>query len=241
MDFSDETLMAYADGELDAVTRAQVDAALAGDAALARRVAAQRALQLQLQSSFAGVLAEPVPQRLLDAARSTAGTASAKVVELRPRPVRRWQEWGALAAGLLLGALGLQLVQHASSPTVGVRNGGLVAQGTLARSLDTQLASNQPATAGVKLGLSFRTRDGVYCRSFELRDSATAGLACHNGADWQLRVLSPEEKAGGQFRQAATSLPPAVLQAIEGSIEGEPLDAAAEARARAGQWQPAAH
>ena len=44
MHFSDETLMAYADGELDPATGAQVEAAMAGDAAMAGRVARHRAM-----------------------------------------------------------------------------------------------------------------------------------------------------------------------------------------------------
>jgi len=44
MTFSDETIMAYVDGELDAPARAAVDASLATDPELARRIARHRAL-----------------------------------------------------------------------------------------------------------------------------------------------------------------------------------------------------
>ena len=42
MTFSEEVLMAYADDELDAPTRAAVDAAMASDPQIARRIARQR-------------------------------------------------------------------------------------------------------------------------------------------------------------------------------------------------------
>ena len=244
MDINDETLMAYADGELDAATRARVEAALAGDAALAQRVAAHRALAQQLRGSFAGVLAEPVPQRLLDAARNHhdapgADTHSAKVIELRPRTAPRWREWGALAAGLLLGALGLQLAKQSQAPLITTHDGIALASGGLAHALDTQLAANQPAAATIHLGISFRTHDGHYCRTFTL--PAAAGLTCRSDEGWRLSVLSSTDNGGGTYRQAASSLPPAVLQAVQDSIAGAPLDAAAEARAQAGGWLPGVH
>lgn len=244
MDINDETLMAYADGELDATTRAQVEAALAGDATLARRVAAHQALTRQLRSSFAGVLEEPVPRHLLDAARSnpsepSAQGSSAKVVELRPRRASRWREWGALAAGLLLGALSLQLARQAHAPLITTHDGIALASGSLARALDSQLAANQPAASPVRMGISFKTHDGRYCRTFTL--PATAGLACRGDEGWRLNVLSSAASASGTYRQAASSLPPAVLQEVEGSISGEPLDATAEARAQASGWRDGAH
>ena len=45
MTFSEETLIAYADGELDAATRAALEAALASDPQLAQRIERHRALR----------------------------------------------------------------------------------------------------------------------------------------------------------------------------------------------------
>jgi hypothetical protein len=74
MRFSEETLMAYADGELDADTRAAVEAAMAEDADLADAVALQienrHALQAKLHAAFDGALNEALPMRLLDAAQA---------------------------------------------------------------------------------------------------------------------------------------------------------------------------
>jgi anti-sigma factor RsiW len=58
MNFDDETLMAYADGELDGTARAAVEAAMAADAALAERVARHHELRRRLQAAF-----EPVRAR----------------------------------------------------------------------------------------------------------------------------------------------------------------------------------
>jgi hypothetical protein len=42
--------------------------------------------------------------------------------------------------------------------------------------------------------------------------------------------------AGGAYRPAASGLPPAVAHTLETLIAGEPLDAQAEAAARARNW-----
>ena len=56
MTFSDDVLMAYADGELDLRTRAQVEDAMAADPQIASRVAAHQALRNTLRSGFDKVL-----------------------------------------------------------------------------------------------------------------------------------------------------------------------------------------
>jgi anti-sigma factor RsiW len=63
MKFSGETLMAYADGELDAQTRREIEAALPMQPGLAQQVAQHRALQTSLRAIFVPVLHDVVPQR----------------------------------------------------------------------------------------------------------------------------------------------------------------------------------
>ena len=86
MTISEELLMAYADGELDApehaADRAAVESAMEADAGVARRVEKHRALRRQLSAAFDGVLNETIPERLMGAIHSvpkgspTAGTSS---------------------------------------------------------------------------------------------------------------------------------------------------------------------
>ena len=79
MNIDDQTLMAYADDELDAATRAQVEAALARDPALAARVEEHRALRAELNAAFDPVLDEPVPDRLLAAVKPPVRGDSAPI------------------------------------------------------------------------------------------------------------------------------------------------------------------
>src|SRR5581483_5482880 len=72
VNLSDEVLMAYADGELDGKMRVEVENALATDPEIAQRVAAYKALRATLQGSYDKVLDEPIPDRLVAAARGHA-------------------------------------------------------------------------------------------------------------------------------------------------------------------------
>ena len=70
-----------------------------------------------------------------------------------------------LGRGAALSFLALERLDVAK-----FRDGQMLAGGTLARALTEQLASNQPPGGPVEIGVSFRARDGGYCRSFVLRE-----------------------------------------------------------------------
>ncbi len=259
MSYEDETLMAYADGELDDALRAEIAAAIEQDPQLARRVEQHRALRAEVSGAYANVLDRPLPDRLRAAALgSTLGSALGSTSDSTPGPVRdraeargnvvqfptrnarapalRWgaREWVAMAASLLLGVLISWRTLAPREDLLQATDGALVARGALAEALDQQLASAQPRDAAVHIGVTFKTREGGYCRSFTLPATNTAGLACHAGGDWRIPATTSVE-AGGQMQQAAGA-PPAILQAIEARIAGEPLDAAGEEAARGAGW-----
>ncbi len=245
MSFSDETLMAFADGELDESTRRLVEQAMRQDPEVAAKVARHKALRSKVFGAFAHTLDEPVPAHLKQA------TQPSKVVRLDAvRAARRealarrrwsWPEWGALAAtlvvGVLAGVFGLKGVQgEPQLATVVGKDGALVAQGRLAQALSQQLASAPAADSGIRMGVSFVARDGAYCRSFML--GAAGGLACRSGAEWKVPVMA--ETAGGvsgAYRQAGGELPAVVLEAIDQRIAGQALDASAEQAAVQQGWK----
>jgi len=110
---SDDTLIAYLDGELDADSRSEVESWLEADAVLRDRVAALAASAEALRAAFEPVLHEPVPERLLAAARGMPVT-SAEIVDFKtaqkahaPRPLmqRPWARFAVAAgvAGMLIG------------------------------------------------------------------------------------------------------------------------------------------
>lgn len=244
MKFSDEMLMAYADGELDLVSRAEIEAAMAADPEIARIVERHRALAARVQSAYQGVLDEPVPAKL---ASLVAEPVTAPVVDLASRRAAevaararesQWRlpQWSALAASVALGAMIGILVMRGEPLPYEETTDGLIARGDLDVALTRQLAGSL-GTGKPQVGISFRHHDGAYCRTFHLQQQAPlAGLACRRGDTWKLEVLAAAQPHQGELQPAA-AMPMAVLQAVDAAIEGEPLDAAAETAARGAGWQ----
>jgi anti-sigma factor RsiW len=247
---SEEILQAYVDRELGATEVAQIDAALAHDELLARRVQQLRAIRAQLKSLFDPVLDEPVPEQLSALLRPAPPAVSVSTVPPttqtghrgfgagRRRTSRRWLVPGAAVAASL-AVLAVAFWWPAGSSLVRMQDGQQFAAGALSRTLDQGLASAPDRSAAVTIGLTFRSADGHICRTFARRASpAMAGLACHEAAGWSLPVLSTEaESKGGELRQAASDLPPAVQAAVDSRIRGDAFDAQQERAARDGGWR----
>jgi hypothetical protein len=227
----DETIMAYVDGELGPAEAAALEAEIARDADLARRVASHRALRAAAAGAFAGVLDEPVPDRLLAAA-----LAEPEVARPRFGLTRRLAlpAWAAMAASLVVGVMLGQGAAMLNRSLIATGAQGLEARGELASALDRNLAADPGA---VRLGVSFRDTERSYCRSFVVERDALAGVACREGGRWAVRMTA-EAKPGetGGYRMAASAMPPTVLSAIDTMMVGEPLDRAGEEAARASGW-----
>ncbi len=248
MNYDDDTLMAYADGELDPAQPAAIAQAMQDDPAVAAAVARHQALRRDVFAAFAGTLDEPVPARLqapaaapvhdLAAARAAREAAA---LEQHARRQRRpaWPQWGALAAslaiGVLAGSLGTGWLGGSAVPALAQGPGGeLTAAGPLAQALERQLAQDR-GTGELRIGLSFLSRSGTYCRTFQLGGSS--GLACREGGRWNVPVLADSPAQAGAYRQAAAQMPPAVLDAVDARIAGDALDAAGERSARERGWE----
>ena len=227
MSFSDETLIAYAAGELDDATRHAVEDAMRRDGSIARRVA-------RLRAGRDGVFAEQPPS-------GAAMRSQAKVVQLAAvraqrvatqqaarKAVRRhlgWREWSALGAvlvvGLGVGKFGLAhwqpawLADPAKAPTTVIsRNGMLVAQGRLDVVLSQQMGGAAPSEGDVRVGLSFLSNEGGYCRTFTVvgLSQDLVGVACRVSAEWRIPVMVQNVRPSAQmtaYRMAGTEMPAA--------------------------------
>ncbi len=234
MTIDDAMLMAYADGELGPAERAEIERAVAGDAALRQRLEEHQRMRAQLSGAYADVLDEPVPERLQAAARGSAPRAEIVDLGARREARAKWsvREWGAIAASLVGGlVIGLGAM-NTQSPLIAVTADGMSARGALERALDTQLASDE--AGAVRIGLTFRAEDGAYCRTFELVERGTTGVACRDARTWNV-AMTAAQGAQGDIRMAGAS--EAVLNVVATMIDGEPLDAAAETAARDADWR----
>jgi hypothetical protein len=252
MRFSEETLMAYADGELDADTRAAVEAAMAEDADLADAVALQienrQALLAKLHAAFDGALSEELPARLLNAAQAQPAITSPTPVadlsaarEAKRAARARWSlpQWGAIAASLIVGVIiGGVALNRDDAPFV-VEQGRMTARAELDAALSTQTGGAIDRETGIQIGVSYLAKNGDYCRTFTLKDGRVlAGLACRRNSQWSIDALTPTKAdASGTYRMANANVPALILGLVEDTIAGDPLDAEQEAEARERGWQ----
>jgi negative regulator of sigma E activity len=249
-----ETLMAFVDGELSPDEERRVAAEMAKDPALGAYVEQQQALAAKLRSAFAPVLEEPIPARIEQAVRETDIPSDTPASSpLAARLQRLWREqarlignlWlpaGVMAAGV---ALGVVLAGSFGTGTeMQTKGGALIAQGELARVLTLELASEQSGDtrSATRLGVSFRSGDGAFCRSFQTASGArgtVAGIACLKAGDWQIVALAdaaPRDPGG--FATAGGDMPTIVRSALDTMISGDPLDAEQERAARNRGWAP---
>lgn len=247
MSFSDEILMAYADGQLGQATRRAVELAMQRDAALAQRVAHYQSARQRMGGPRHGAT---VVQ--LAAVRATRAATQQAARKARRSWRWSWLEWGALVLVLILGvAAGKFLLADwqpdpQSQPSLAWRDGALQAQGRLALALEQAPGGVAGVYGGsVRILSSFVEAGGGYCRSFSATGNVQdmAGLACKSRGGWKVAVLVQQPRpanaaqGAGQLRQAATELPAAVQAVVEQRNSGVLLDAAAEQEAMRKGWQ----
>ncbi len=230
MTHDNSIIAAYVDGERDDLAARRIEREAESDSALAAEIARQRALKQQLTAHFAPVLDEAVPDRLRNLL-AVDEKVDVSLADRREQKRARFSpmHWGALAASLVLGlTIGLQ--PWMPSANVASDNGRLVASGSLAKALDTQLASNQTGDVAVRIGLSFRDKTGRYCRSFE--GAKLSGIGCREADRWSLE-RTVQGQASGDYRQASSG---AMAAAAAEMMSGDPLDAENERAVRDRDW-----
>jgi hypothetical protein len=232
----EEKFFAWLDGELPPDEAARVEAEVAADPALLGRADEHRAMVARLRAAFGSVEAQPVPERIV-ALRSSAQD---NVVDFGARRGKRRltsgavPQWASMAAALVLGiALGTTINRGSPAGPIEVRGGSLYAASAVDRALDTQLASE--SSGNVRVGLTFRDRQGTICRTFQAE--ASSGLACRDRGRWKLRGLfgAPEGQAS-DYRMAGGA-DPHLMDMVDQSIAGEPFDADEEKIALRRHWQ----
>ena len=236
----DEAVVAYIDGTMDDEALALFEARLAEDPALAEHVAAHRRVTQQIVAAYGAPHDADTGVDASLIARLALGSDNVVALPDRSRSIARpGNIWvvriAALAASTVFGVFIGQQMLAPNMDLIAEAEGQLTARGELASGLSNQLAG-EPGR--VRIGVSFRTEHGL-CRTFGTTEGLS-GIGCREGREWRLPVLVKDataKKNAMEYRLASGNLPPSVMAQVDREIKGDPLDPAAEARARKAGWR----
>jgi hypothetical protein len=235
---TEEQLAAYADDELSGEEKARLEEAIEADPALNAKVEKHRALKTQLSAHFAPVFDEKVPDHLaamLKTASEDMQADTAQVVSFAKERQKRGlaqslRRWAPIAGPAMAACLVVAIIQPWQSASL--IDG--YADGELANVLDTQLTSTQSANPDQRILLSFEDADGEFCRAYQT--GREGGIACRDDQGWAIECsFALEESQATEFRQAGSLSD--IMAAAQEMAQGDALDAAAEAKAKAQGWQ----
>ncbi len=264
--FSDEMLMAYADGELDPPSREKVATALRSDPELNRRYRAFARTGRDLGQPFADLLNEPAPASVVAMIQAHTRNEAPVKAPGRARDVRRSKSWGEWLGDQLLpgGGMAWAAAGYGLALAVGIGAGalisggrgpagdglaagaGLSASGALASVLETGHSGvAQPVglggTATITPRLTFKTASGDFCRQYAMAlpgGTSEEGVACRTDGKWTVHAHGPGATANtpGATVPAAGGGSALVESVVEGLISGNVLTVDEESKAIGDRW-----
>ena len=238
INITDETLMAYADGELDEHEAEAVRVAVENDSALQQRLERFQQVDELLRAAFPAPVDET--DRFEELLREPA-----KVVELKPR-ARSVRQWIPAGAAIAAGVAGLMIGSAMTASTAGlmsVANGDVHVAGVVQRVLNVQPAGEVAYEQGFRVTpvLSFVANDGRPCREVRIagHDASARFLACMNAKEqgWEVEALvrAPGEGSPDAYHTAGGS-DPAIDAVLARLGVKETLDADSERAAIGRNW-----
>lgn len=249
---SDEVLMAYADGQLDAGERARLRKLIAQDPEASARLEVFEATGQDLASVFDEHMNSPLPEKLsrlalyaqpLPVKRTRLGQV-ADTLRSYVRPAHPFGLAAASAAMLIAGIGAGWLLRggagESGSPMSGLvqveSDGRTVARGPLSGVLDSSQSGREtilPFAAGkvlrMAVRLSFRNHAQEYCRLYEAGLAGSknfGGIACNSNGEWTIKLqvqLAPAHPSGGRTAPAGNE-GSALEAAVLSWIVGDALD-----------------
>ncbi|AOF94349.1 hypothetical protein [Sinorhizobium sp. RAC02] len=232
-EFDDETLMAFADGELDEAQSQALEEALAADDALAERLAVFLDSRRLVGDALKPLIDEPVPEALLASVRRMAEDAQRaadkpqdNVVAFHPRPqqaaapvARRWlMPLAASVVAAVAGVVGFS-IGRMGPPAAG-------SGAEIASALDREASGKDVAldASGKVLHViaTFRDERGDVCREYEVKEPAgrTLTIACRQQDGWTTRLALTAPSADGYVPASSQETIDAYLASIQA---GAPL------------------
>jgi hypothetical protein len=247
-EFDDETLMAFADGEADDVTRARIMRAIATDPAVAARVEMFRASRARTSEALKPLAQQAVPpglklsveamiERDLESRAQKAAAASGIIDLAQKRAARKpmlTAPWFAplaacivLAVGAAAGyAVGLTMPVQDEREFASIRDPAIMQ--ALYEAPSGKLVDLTPGRT-LEAVLSFQLEDGTLCREFKLREPNAKGvisIACLESDHWQTHLVMAATRPEEDYVPAGSA---ETIDAYLTSIHaGSPLDGATE-------------
>jgi hypothetical protein len=217
---SDETLMAFADGELAPAERARVEAALAKDAESRAHLEIFVVTGRSLAPQFRKPLIGPVPQPLVDLVLAGGDRTTHSLLSRRSLVSATLSQLSGASALFLFKSLSYSAAvligcifgwysrdfgpstPHRSTFFVATEDGRILARGALQRALETapsgiQVSATEEndSVAFARTRLTFMSRQGMFCRQYELalRDGHQfVGIGCRDeDSSWQVQFHRP--------------------------------------------------
>jgi hypothetical protein len=233
-EFTDEELMAYADGELDEMRAAKLAAVLPQRPDLASRIAVFARTRAVAAESVKAHLDRPVPEKLASsvAAMIADGKSSATVTPLRPKqeaargPSGNWlMPIAASLLALISGAVGYWVATERMGAAGNYHIAG-AADPELVQLLSTlpsgAKASLAHSGAAITMVSSFHRADQALCREFEMSEVDAGNhlaVACHASGKWTVELALHNGGPGDVYKPAS---PAETLEAFLNALGAGP-------------------
>lgn len=221
-----ELIMAHADGETGAEESARAEALLAAKPEARSALELLRKVDNTVKASLGGVLEEPVPERLMRAARADA-PAGARLIRFPKIKRLAPTHWGIAASLVLAMAV---VTFWATTPEPGADAMRTFVYETLELTPSGERRTHPDYGWLVMPLASYETADGRLCREYAGRkgNDTLSGLACLTGTnEWEVLVSENQVFATGY--QPASGTGGSVAVALEKLQAGAPLTPQEEA------------
>ncbi len=262
-DLTDEILMAYADGELDPASNAEVEATLRKDPAAGRRLEIFLATGVPVADFFAPLLEEPIPDHLVRLVKNNGKLKQRRGSVLSFMSLAKstgpfGASWPTMVAASLvtvvaITALTMQLYRAGGNRTelVIARHGEIFAQGPLKKTLETAPSGTKVSFDGetsamsAEMILTFRNRKQLFCRQYEVSGltNGYSGIACRDkDGEWRVKIhiaasSHPHHGEGEQIVPAGRTASD-VEAAVNKVMDGDALGRDEERTLIERNWQP---
>lgn len=246
MNYSDEILGAYIDGELGAAQKQALEDALETDTVLGARLEQLKATDRLFMSGLDALTTSDTPADILNLL--VPNDANKKRVLLSDHNSKTVNRWLPLAACFLAAAFmgsGYLLGKNQTDKKPALFAQSITQTHPLFSALETtpsasRISLDEATQLSLEPLLSFNSVDGNTCRQFSVitQSSAYEALACREKNAWKLQAWATSSTIPLENYSTASGTPsPAIEAAIDDLIEGDAMSAEDESHFIRSGWK----